>query len=98
MEMPTVASAIARPFIGGALQPVDYQRGLMSRYYELQDKQRKLRLDYNRALQANDKSLADSLLRQWVGVMKQMFAYKMPIGKGTERMLQGAGVPRQGPP
>jgi len=97
-EMPTLGGKLQRVMLGGAIQPVDYQRGLQARYYELDRLQRQLRGQYNRALQAGDQSLAQSLLRQWVQVMKQMYQWKLPISRGAEEMMAGAGVARTGPP
>jgi hypothetical protein len=91
-------AALGRLAVGGALQPVDYQRGLVDRYHQLNQRQRKLRSDYNRALAAKDQGLASSILKQWVATVKQMHQYKLPLPRKTEQMLSGAGVERTGPP
>ena len=97
-EMPTAGRKVSRAVLGGALQPIDYQRGLEARFYELDRQQRELRARYNRALQVGDTGLAESLYRQLLGVMQQMYQWKMPIARRMEQTMAEAGVPRPGPP
>ncbi|HUT57159.1 MAG TPA: hypothetical protein VNA25_04725 [Phycisphaerae bacterium] len=97
-QMPTAGRKAARLFLGGAVQPMDYQRGLMANYYEMDRKQRELRAQYNRALQVKDKSLAESLLRQWTQIIRQMYQYRFPLPRAAEQSMASAGVPRTGPP
>ncbi|MDD4890537.1 MAG: hypothetical protein PHU85_11485 [Phycisphaerae bacterium] len=97
-EMPTAGRSAQRLLLGGAVQPVDYGRGLQARYYELETQQRDLRAQYNRALQAGDKGLADDLLKRWLAVVRQMYQWKFPVNRGMEQTLAGAGVERTGPP
>lgn len=87
-----------RSVIGGALQPVDRERGLLDLFFELDSQQRKLRADYNRALSANDQGTADGLYRQWLAVQRQMFEFQFPIPRALEEEFVKAGVPQPGPP
>ena len=80
------------------MQPVDYQRGLVNRYYELNHLQQQLRKDMNRALSARDMDLYHDQYRQWLNVIRQMYQYKMPVSQTMEQTLHAAGEPRPGPP
>jgi len=97
-QMPTPGAKAQRAVLGGAIQPVDYQRGLQARYYELDRLQRELRSQYNRALQAGDQARADSLMRQWTAVVRQMWQWKLPLPRRVEQTMAAAGVGRAGPP
>jgi len=96
--MPTLGAAAGRAVLGGALQPVEYRRGLLARYHELNSLQRRIRALYNRALQAEDQALAENLLRQWMALMQQSWDYKFPMARRMEETFQAAGVPQRGPP
>ncbi len=95
--MPTLGRKIGRGILGGALQPLDAQRGLEARFFELNGEQRKLRSQINRALQVGDQALADNLTDQWVGVLRRMFELGFPVPKRFEQVLQQAGVQRRAP-
>lgn len=97
-QMPSFGAGAERAVLGGALQPVDYAKGLTARYYELNKQQRDLRIAINRAAQVNDQALVESLTRQWIAVIKQMHDFKFPLPRHLEQSLQAAGVPRSGPP
>ncbi len=96
--MPTTGRKIARALIGGAVQPLDYQKSLTSKYYELRNLQANLQAQYKRADAQGETVRAAGLLKEWLAVVRQMAAYKFPLARGTEQMLEGAGVPRPGPP
>ena len=96
--MPGLQAKAERAVLGGALQPVEYAKGLKARYYELDRLQRELRSQYNRALQAGDEARADSLMRQWTAVVRQMWQWKLPLPRRVEETMAGAGVARTGPP
>jgi len=96
--MSTAGSAATRAVLGGALQPIDYQRGLLGRYYELQAMQQQLRAQYNRALNARDYALAQQLLEQWTAIMQQMYQYQFPVSRTMEQTMQDLNIPRPGPP
>jgi len=97
-QMPTAGRKASRAVLGGAMQPIDYQRGLEARFYELDRQQREIRAQYNRALQVGDQGLAESLYRQLLAIMRQMYQWKMPIARRMEQTMAEAGVPRPGPP
>ncbi len=97
-QMPTAGRAATRALLGGAVQPIDYQKGLRARYFELQQGQQALRAQINRAQQAGDQALAQSLMQQWVSLMRQMYQMGLPIPKQMEQTMAGAGVGRPGPP
>lgn len=96
--MPTTGRQVARGLVGGALQPVDYQKGLTGRYYELNNLQQQLRAAHQRALQSGDQARADALFNQWLAVVRQMYQWKLPLPKAAEQMFAGAGTARPGPP
>ncbi|GAF74955.1 unnamed protein product [marine sediment metagenome] len=97
-KMPTLGRKITRGLIGGAVQPVNYQRGLRGRYYELDALQRKLRDQYNEAMSVGDEARAENLMKQWVATMRQMWRYKLPVAREMEQTFQRLGTPSPGPP
>lgn len=97
-QMETPGRAVTRAVLGGAVQPLDYQRGLRGEYYRLNRLQQQLRQQYNQAKNARDEALADQLFRQYLAVIKRMYQFKMPVPRTMEQAFQGARVPRPGPP
>ncbi len=92
-EMEGVGAKATRMVLGGALQPVSQQRGLAAEYHRLRGEATKLRQQINRALSANDMSLADDLKTQLFQVWATMQRLGLPgVPKATASLMQAQGI------
>ena len=97
-EMPTVAAAAARPFIGGALQPITRQGALGYRYSQLKDKMQKTRSALNRAIASNDEAGKAALTKEWFNLQAEFDRLGLPgVAKRTKTTLRRLGVTEGAP-
>lgn len=81
-----------RAGLGGALQPVEAERGVRSLAIELDQQQRSLRLGINRAIQAQDQALEQNLFEQWFQTMLQMWRRGFPVPQDLSATFQREGI------
>jgi hypothetical protein len=89
MDIPTTGGKIQRGLIGGAIQPVNAERGKTSMVYDLKKQVMTIRAAINRAQSAGDQPQADSLIRQWTALMHQLNQLGgAGVAKSTQEMMQ----------
>jgi hypothetical protein len=80
--------------LGGAMQPVNKERGLKAEAWRLREKLGDLRQRMNRAKQVSDESLYQSLLVEWIKTVVRMRKMGLPgVPKATGAMLDQSGYP-----
>ena len=92
-EMKGPQAQAQRMVLGGALQPMDAEKGRRARYFELSKEIQTVRAQINRALQAGDQSLAENLQRKWMQLMVEMRRMGLPVPKATGAMMEKLAVP-----
>ena len=92
-EMRGPQAQAQRMVLGGALQPMDAERGRAARDYQLRKEIQTVRAQINRALQAGDQSLADNLTRKWVQLMAERRSLGLSVPKATGAMMEKLAVP-----